>query len=31
MTTWTDEELSRIGDAHELQLASRLPDGTLRL
>jgi hypothetical protein len=30
MTTWTDEELSRIGAAEELQLASTRPDGTLR-
>jgi hypothetical protein len=29
-TTWTDEELRRIGDATELQVASRRPDGTLR-
>ena len=29
-STWTDEELSRIGDATELQVASRRPDGTLR-
>ena len=30
MTSWTDEELRRIGDAEELQLASARPDGTLR-
>jgi len=30
MTTWTHEELSRIGEAEELQLASARPDGTLR-
>jgi hypothetical protein len=30
MTTWTDEELERIGEAQELQLASERPDGTLR-
>ena len=30
MTTWTDEELRRIGEAQELQLASERPDGTLR-
>lgn len=30
MTTWTDEELSRIGVAQELQLASARPDGTMR-
>ena len=27
---WTDDELARIGDATELELASRRPDGTLR-
>jgi hypothetical protein len=30
MTTWTDEELGRIGEAEELQLASERRDGTLR-
>jgi len=30
MTAWTDDELRRVGDANELQLASRRPDGTLR-
>jgi hypothetical protein len=30
MAAWTEEELSRIGDATELQLASTRPDGTLR-
>ena len=30
MTTWTDEELSRIGEARELQLASERRDGTMR-
>lgn len=30
MTTWTNEELSRIGDAEELQLASTRSDGSLR-
>lgn len=30
MTTWTEEELSRIGEAQELQLASARPNGTLR-
>jgi hypothetical protein len=30
MPTWTADELSRIGKADELQLASRRPDGTLR-
>jgi len=29
MTTWTDDELRRVGDAEELQLASRRGDGTL--
>lgn len=29
-TGWSDDELSRIGDATELELASRRPDGTLR-
>jgi hypothetical protein len=28
MTTWTDEELSRIGDTEELQLASTRSDGS---
>lgn len=30
MTTWPRDELERIGDADELQLASRRPDGGLR-
>jgi hypothetical protein len=30
MTTWTDEELGRIGEAQELQLASARRDGNLR-
>ncbi|MET7398786.1 DUF2255 family protein [Dactylosporangium sp. NPDC005572] len=30
MVAWTDEELDRVGDADELQLASRRADGTLR-
>ena len=30
MTTWTDDELRRVGAAEELQLASRREDGTLR-
>jgi hypothetical protein len=30
MTSWTSEELGRIGDAEELSIASRRPDGTLR-
>ena len=29
-STWSDEELDRIGRAEELQLATRRPDGTLR-
>ena len=29
-TTWTSEELSRIGDAEELRIASTRTDGTLR-
>jgi hypothetical protein len=29
-TTWTADELSRIGDAEELQLSSQRPDGSLR-
>src|SRR3712207_3648954 len=28
--TWTNDELTRIGNAQELQLASRRKDGTLR-
>ena len=28
--SWTPEELQRIGAAHELQIASRRADGTLR-
>ena len=28
--TWTNEELSRVGEAEELQLASARADGTLR-
>jgi len=28
--TWADDELRRIGDAAELRLASRSPDGSLR-
>ena len=27
---WTSDDLDRIGNAEELQLASRRPDGTLR-
>ena len=30
MTTWTSDELDRIGNAEELRLASQRPDGTLR-
>lgn len=30
MTTWTDNELARIGAAEELQIASLRRDGTLR-
>jgi hypothetical protein len=30
MTTWTPDELARIGRADELRIASRRPDGTLR-
>src|SRR5687767_9571955 len=30
MTAWTDDELSRIGRAEELQVASYRSDGTLR-
>jgi hypothetical protein len=30
MATWTKDELTRIADADELQLASRRRDGTLR-
>jgi hypothetical protein len=30
MTTWTPQELQRIGAAEELRLASRRPDGSLR-
>lgn len=29
-STWTDDELRRIGAATELQIASRRPDGSLR-
>jgi hypothetical protein len=29
-TTWTSEELSRVGGAEELKIASRRKDGTLR-
>ena len=30
MTTWTDDELTRIGRAEELQVSSYRQDGTLR-
>ena len=30
MTTWTPDELARIGKADEIGLASRRPDGSLR-
>jgi hypothetical protein len=30
MTAWTSDELSRIGNAEELQVMSVRPDGTLR-
>jgi hypothetical protein len=30
MTTWNDEELTRLGGADELGIASQRPDGTLR-
>jgi hypothetical protein len=30
MTTWTSEELKKIGTAEELEIASLRPDGTLR-
>jgi hypothetical protein len=30
MAAWTSDELTRIGGAEELQLASTRPDGTLR-
>ncbi|MBI1277714.1 MAG: DUF2255 family protein [Anaerolineaceae bacterium] len=30
MTTWTSDELSRIGNAEELEIASRRSNGTLR-
>ena len=30
MTDWTEDELARVGDAEELQIASRRADGTLR-
>jgi hypothetical protein len=30
VTTWTSDELQRVGTAEELQIASQRPDGTLR-
>ena len=30
MTTWTSDELDKIGSAEELQIASLRRDGTLR-
>jgi len=30
MTTWTNDELTRIGSAEELEIQSARPDGTLR-
>ena len=30
MTTWTSDELNKIGEAEELQIASLRPDGALR-
>jgi hypothetical protein len=30
LTAWPSHELERIGDAEEIQLASRRPDGSLR-
>jgi len=30
VTTWSDDELQRVGDADELQISSRRADGTLR-
>jgi hypothetical protein len=30
MTAWTNDELGRVGNAVELELASRRPDGELR-
>jgi hypothetical protein len=30
MTTWTSDELTKIGNAEELQIAARRGDGTLR-
>lgn len=30
MPTWTPDELTRVGDAEELDIAARRPDGSLR-
>jgi hypothetical protein len=30
MTAWTRDELAKVGDADELRIASRRPDGSLR-
>ena len=30
MTSWTSEELAKVGSAEELDISSRLPDGALR-
>ncbi len=30
MTTWTSDELDKIGNADELRIATQRPDGTLR-
>jgi hypothetical protein len=30
MTTWTSDELARIGDAEEIEIAALRPDGRLR-
>ena len=30
MATWTQEELTRVGDAEELDIGARRPDGSLR-
>ena len=30
MTTWTSDELDKIGNAEELRLATQRPDSTLR-
>jgi hypothetical protein len=30
VSTWTEDELRRVGDARELHIATRRPDGTMR-